>query len=59
MLILEIYTIGMVIAFILAIYLFMKEPNNNKLQMDMAAPIALMSWISVGLIIWKYFIKKY
>lgn len=59
MLILEIYTIGMVIAFILAIYLFMKEPNNSKLQMDMAAPIALMSWISVGLIVWKYFIKKY
>lgn len=59
MLILEIYTVGMVIAFILAIILFINEPESNELQSEMVAPIALLSWVSVILIIWKYFIKKH
>ena len=47
------YTIGTIVALILGLYLLYKEEDKQDLQVGMIAPIALMSWISVILIIRK------
>ena len=59
-----IYLTGMIIALILAILLLYMEKNNNP-QYGMIAPIAMLSWISVIMIVWKlgpklynYYLKK-
>ena len=52
--ILEIYFIGMIVATILGSILLFKQRNDRDLQPGMIACIALMSWISVILILWKY-----
>ena len=49
----EIYFIGLVIAFILGCRLLYKERNKKDIQYDMIAPLTLMSWVSVFLILWK------
>ena len=52
--ILEIYFIGMIVATILGLILLFKQKNDKDIQPEMIACIALMSWISVILILWKY-----
>ena len=52
--ILEIYFIGMIVATILGLILLFKQKNDKDIQPGMIACIALMSWISVILILWKY-----
>jgi len=51
-----IYLIGCFIALLLGIRLLYKEGYNSKekeIQYGMLAPLTLMSWISVFLILWK------
>lgn len=48
------YIIGVLIAFILGCILIYKEKNEENLQYGMIAPLALLSWISVILILWKF-----
>lgn len=48
------YIIGVLIAFILGCILIYKEKNKENLQYGMIAPLALLSWISVILILWKF-----
>ena len=52
--ILNIYIIGMIAATVLGSVLLYKHKNEKDLQPGMMAAIALMSWISVILILWKY-----
>ena len=47
------YLIGVLIAFILGCRLIHNEKEKIKVQYGMIAPLALMSWISVVLILWK------
>ena len=47
------YLIGVLIAFILGCRLIYKESNKKNLQYEMIAPLAIMSWVSVILILWK------
>lgn len=47
------YMIGVLIAFLLGCRLLYKEKDKKNLQYGMIAPLALMSWISVVLILWK------
>ena len=51
---LEFYTIGMIIAFLLGCRLYYKEKDKTYSQIGMIAPLTIMSWISVVLIIWKF-----
>ena len=44
----------MIAATILGSILLFKEKNDKDIQPGMIACIALMSWISVILILWKY-----
>ena len=57
MCILYFYIIGVIIAFIMAIILLIKEEKDEKdkktLQHGMIAPIAILSWISVYLMFFK------
>ena len=48
-----IYLIGMIIAFIICLRLIYKEQNKTNLQYDMIAPACLLSWIFVGLALWR------
>jgi hypothetical protein len=48
------YMVGVIVAAILGSILLFKEKNDKDLQPGMMACIALMSWISVILILWKY-----
>ena len=50
-----IYLIGCFIAFLLGIRLLYKEEHKKEkeIQYGMLAPLTLMSWISVFLILWK------
>ena len=52
--ILTIYFVGVIIATILGSILLFKEKDTKDLQPGMMACIALMSWVSVILILWKY-----
>ena len=51
---LEFYVIGMIIAFLLGCRLYYKEKDKIYSQIGMIAPLTIMSWISVVLIIWKF-----
>ena len=48
------YVIGVIISFILGCILMFKEEDKKNAQYGMIAPMALMSWITVVLILWKY-----
>jgi hypothetical protein len=51
-----IYLIGCFIALLLGIRILYKEECNSKekeIQYGMLAPLTLMSWISVFLILWE------
>lgn len=48
-----IYIIGVFIAFILGIILYIKEENKEEAQLGFLAPLALMSWLTVFLVFWK------
>ena len=48
-----IYIIGVIIAFILGIILISKEEKKDDLEYGMMAPLMLLSWISVILILWR------
>ena len=59
------YMIGLIIAFILGLLLVGLEEDKKNLQYGMLAPLALLSWISVGLILYhfrkrliKHYLKK-
>ena len=48
-----IYLIGCFIAFLLGIRLLYKERNNDDIDTSVMAPLIIMSWISVFMILWK------
>ena len=48
-----IYLIGCFIAMILGIRLLYKERNNEDIDTSVMAPLVIMSWISVFMILWK------
>lgn len=48
-----IYIIGVIIALILGIILISKEEKKDDLEYGMMAPLMLLSWISVILILWR------
>lgn len=48
-----IYLTGCFIAMILGIRLLYKERNNDDIDTSVIAPLIIMSWISVFLILWK------
>jgi hypothetical protein len=48
-----IYLIGCFIALILGIRLLYKEKNNDDIDTSVMAPLIIMSWISVFMILWK------
>lgn len=57
------YNIGATIAFILSLILLFKEDKEEKesgyyLQAGMIAPLTLLSWISVMLIIYRFIKDK-
>ena len=52
--ILEIYFIGMIVATILGSIILFKQKNDQDIQPGMIGCIALMSWVSVILILRKY-----
>lgn len=48
------YITGMIVAFILGLVIMIKERKDNpNMQYGMIAAMALLSWITVGLLIWK------
>ena len=47
------YLIGCFIALILGLRLLYKEKNNNEINTSVIAPLVIMSWISVFMILWK------
>jgi hypothetical protein len=51
----KIYLIGCFIAFLLGMRLLYKEERKKEkeIQYGMLAPLTLMSWISVFIILWK------
>lgn len=48
-----IYLIGCFIALLLGMRLLYKEENNDDIDTSVIAPLIIMSWISVFLILWK------
>ena len=48
------YVIGVIVSFILGCILIFKEEDKKNTQYEMIAPMALLSWITVVLILWKY-----
>ena len=54
------YIIGAVVALILGLILLIKEERKNEypLQVGMIAPLTLISWISVMLIIYRFIKDK-
>ena len=48
-----IYLIGCFIALVLGMRLLYKEKNNDDIDSSVIAPLIIMSWISVFLILWK------
>ena len=53
MIVMSIYIIGSIIAIILGSIILWREPNKENLQVGMLAPMAILSWVSVAIIIWK------
>lgn len=52
--ILYFYISGAIIALLLGVILLLKEDNGEReIQEGMIGPIAILSWISVFLIVWK------
>ena len=49
----KIYLIGCFIAFLLGMRLLYKEKDNDEIDTSVIAPLIIMSWISVFLILWK------
>ena len=47
------YLIGCFVALILGIRLLYKERNNKDIDTSVMAPLVIMSWISVFMILWK------
>lgn len=47
------YMIGVLIAFVLGCRLAYNEKDKKDLQYGIIAPLALMSWFSVAIILWK------
>ena len=47
------YLIGAVIAFLLGCRLIYNDKEKDKSQYGMIAPLTLLSWISVILVLWK------
>ena len=54
MILLIIYNIGAIIALILGLILLFKEEDKHYLQAGMIAPMTLLSWITIVLLVWKY-----
>ena len=48
-----IYLTGCFIALILGIRLLYKEKDNDDIDTSVIAPLVIMSWISVFVILWK------
>ena len=48
-----IYLIGCFIALVLGIRLLYKERNNKDIDTSVMAPLVIMSWFSVFMILWK------
>ena len=48
-----IYLTGCFIALILGIRLLYKERNNDDIDSSVIAPLIMMSWFSVFMILWK------
>jgi hypothetical protein len=48
-----IYLTGCFIALILGIRLLYKERNNKDIDTSVIAPLVILSWISVFIILWK------
>jgi hypothetical protein len=48
-----IYLIGCFIALLLGMRLLYKERNNKDIDTSVLAPLIIMSWISVFIILWK------
>lgn len=48
-----IYLTGCFIALILGIRLLYKEKDNDDIDTSVIAPLVIMSWISVFMILWK------
>lgn len=49
----KIYLIGCFIALVLGMRLLYKEKDNDEIDTSVIAPLVIMSWISVILILWK------
>lgn len=54
--VLEIYVIGMIVAFVMAIILAFHYERTRKeeQQWGLTAVVAMLSWLAVGLFIWSY-----
>lgn len=48
-----IYLIGCFIALLLGMRLLYKERDNDDIDTSVMAPLIIMSWISVFMILWK------
>ena len=48
-----VYLIGCFIALLLGMRLLYKERDNEDIDTSVMAPLIIMSWISVFLILWK------
>ena len=48
-----IYLVGCFIALLLGMRLLYKERNNKDIDTSVMAPLIIMSWISVFMILWK------
>ena len=53
MMLFYVYMIGVLIAFILGIVIYITEEDKEDAQIGMLAPMALLSWITVFLILYK------
>ena len=49
----EIYFVGVIVAFLLGCKLLYNIKNKTNIQYGILAPLSLLSWISVVLILWK------
>ena len=48
-----IYLIGCFIALLLGLRLLYKKENNDDIDLSVIAPLILLSWFSVFMILWK------
>lgn len=47
------YIIGMGLAFIMGVFLYSTQEDKKNSQLGMIAPITLLSWITVIIIVWR------